>query len=259
MPPTHPCRYVLFLLLLAVLVITAVPAAFGQVATNVFFTRAQDAFLRARAALDAAPKNPTNCWQLARACFDWADFSTNSDQRAETSRIGIEAARRLIAQDPQSALGHYYLAMDYGQLAEALEPSLTSFRLVKEIEREFKLTATLDKHLDYAGPARNLGLLYRDAPGWPLSVGSKRKAREFLEQAVDLDPEYPENVLNLAESQLQWELKDDTEKTLRKLDAIWPAARTNFTGQAWEQSWSDWIPRRAAVKVAFQKVYNAAP
>ncbi len=256
MPPTHPCRAVLFLFLFA---LTAVPAAFGQTETNLFFTRAENAFLRAQAALKAAPDDPTNCWQLARTCFDWAEFSTNSAQRAETARIGIVAARRLIAQDPRSALGHYYLAMDCGQLAKAVEPSLTAFHLVKEMEREFVLTATLDQHVDYAGPARNLGLLYREAPGWPFSVGNKRKAREFLEQAVTLDSEYPENPLNLAETLLQWRLKEDTEKALRTLDAIWPAARTHFTGEIWEQSWSDWIPRRIAAKVEFEKVYNAAP
>jgi tetratricopeptide (TPR) repeat protein len=256
MPPTHPCRGMLFLFLF---VLMAGPAAFGQAGTNIFFTRAEKAFQHARATLEAAPNDPTNCWQFARTCFDWADFSTNSAQREETARLGIAAVNRLIALDPRSAPGHYYLAMNYGQLAEAVEPSLTAFRLVKQIEAEFTLTATLDAHLDYAGPARNLGLLYRDAPGWPLSIGSKRKAGEFLELAVTLNPEYPENVLNLAESQLQWRLKEETEKTLRMLDAIWPAARTNFVGEAWEQSWSDWIHRRAAVKVAFQRVYNSAP
>jgi len=247
------------MLFLFLIVLTAVPAAFGQSETNLFFIRARNAFLQAQAALQTAPNDPTNCWQLARTCFDWAEFSTNTTQRAETARIGIQAARRLIAQDLRSAPGHYYLAMDDGQLAKAVEPSLTAFHLVKEMEREFTLTATLDEHLDYAGPARNLGLLYRDAPGWPFSIGSKRKAREYLELAVTLDPEYPENPLNLAESELQWGLKEDMEKTLRTLDAIWPAARTHFTGEVWEQSWSDWIPRRIAVKLAFQRVYNSAP
>ncbi len=76
--------------------------------------------------------------------------------------------------------------------------------MVREMEREFKTADDLDEHFDYAGPERCLGLLYRDAPGWPISIGSRHKAREWLEQAVKLAPDYPENQLNLVESYWQW-------------------------------------------------------
>ena len=74
--------------------------------------------------------------------------------------------------------------MNFGELAEAEAPSIAAYKLVNEIEREFKAAADLDEHFDYAGPARCLGLLYRDAPGWPISIGSKHKAREWLERAA---------------------------------------------------------------------------
>ncbi len=257
MLPTRSCRRIAFLLLL---VLAGVSSAFGQAKTNkVFAARAEKEFLLRQAALAAAPNDPTNCWQFARACFDWADFSTNDTQRAETANLGIAAARRLIAHDPKSAPAHYYLAMDYGQLAEAVEPSLQAFHLVGQIESEFKITAGLDPHLDFGGPARNLGMLYRDAPGWPLSIGNWRKSREFLTQAATLDPEYPENQLNLAESQLRWHQYGDAAKTMRMLNAFWSAAQTQFTGEAWEQSWSDWIPRRAAVLATLSKVSRPVP
>ena len=92
--------------------------------------------------------------------------------------------------------------MNLGQLART--ETLGALKLVREMEREFKTAAELDGHFDYAGPERSLGLLYRDAPGWPVSIGSRRKAREWLEQAEKLAPEYPENHLNLVESYLQW-------------------------------------------------------
>ena len=245
-------------LLLAVL--AAVPPVFGQSQTNlVFAARAGKEFLRRQAALAAAPDDPTNCWQFARACFDWADFATNDAQRADIANQGIEAARHLIARDPKSAAAHYYLGMDDGQLAEAVEPSLQAFHLVNDMEHEFKTSDQLDPHFDYAGPARNLGLLYREAPVWPLSIGSWHKAREYLEQAATRAPEYPENLLNLAETQLHWHQYDGATGTMRKLEAIWPAAQTNFTGEVWEQSWSDWTPRRAAAWATLQKVSQRAP
>ncbi|HEY5042732.1 MAG TPA: tetratricopeptide repeat protein [Verrucomicrobiae bacterium] len=226
---------------------------------KIFAARAENEFRRTQALFQSDSGNPTNSWQLGRACFDFADFSTNKTQRADIARLGIAACQQLIAREPESVPAHYYLAMDYGQLAEAEEPSIAAYKLIKEIEREFKIAARLDAEFDFAGPARNLGLLYRDAPGWPVSIGSKRKAREFLEQAAALAPDYPENQLNLAESQLKWRQRDDAEKTLAKLDAIWPSAQTKLTGEFWEQSWSDWKSRRTAARAEFQFLFKRVP
>jgi tetratricopeptide (TPR) repeat protein len=249
--PLFPAILALFWL------VAAAGMASGQTTTNkIFAARAEKEFHRAQIQLQSGAKNSTNAWQFARACFDLAGFSTNETQRADISRLGIAASRELLAREPKSAPAHYYLAMDYGQLAEAEAPSLAAYKLVKEIEREFKIAVDLDEQFDFAGPARNLGLLYRDAPGWPLSIGSKNKAREFLKRAAALAPEYPENQLNLAESQVKWRLSDEAEKTLRKLDALWPSAKTNFTGEIWEQSWADWTTRRQAAKAEFKKVFK---
>jgi len=242
------------------LVLFAATAVFSQTTTNkIFAARAEKEFRRTQKLFASDANNPTNGWQFARACFDFADFSTNKTQRADIARQGIAAAQSGLAREPQSAPAHYYLAMDYGQLAEAEEPSITDYKLIREIEREFKIAAGLDGHFDFAGPSRNLGLLYRDAPGWPVSIGSKRKAREFLEEAAALAPDYPENQLNLAESLLKWRSRDDAEKVLVKLDALWPMAQTNLTGEFWEQSWSDWTSRRVAAQAEFQKNYKRAP
>jgi tetratricopeptide (TPR) repeat protein len=148
--------------------------------------------------------------------------------------------------------------MDYGELAEAEAPSLAAYKLIWEIEREFKTAAELDERLDYAGPARCLGLLYRDAPGWPISLGSRHKALEFLDRAAALAPDYPENQLNLVESHVRWHQSGEADKAWQKLAALWPVARTNLTGVAWEASWDDWTKRRAAVKADYQKVFRRA-
>lgn len=210
--------------------------------------RAHSAFRQAQTQFLADTNNPTNAWNFARTTFDLCEVATNETQRAEIARLGIAACHQLVTREPKSGAGHYYLAMNYGELADALAPSLAAYRLVKDVEREFKTAAELDEHFDFAGPARNLGELYFQAPGWPLSIGSKRKAHDWLERAATLAPEYPENLLNLTEAQLKWHQADDAEKTLQKLDTLWPAALTNLTGVAWEQSWSEWRTRRLAAK-----------
>jgi len=234
-------------------------AAFGQTASNLLF------LARAQTTVALAQKNyltDTNsaaASQLARAAFNVADLATNETQRAEFARRGIEVCRTWLAREPKSGAGHYYLAMNLGELAQAEAPSIAAYKLVHEVEREFKLATELDVNFDHAGPARNLGELYFQAPGWPLSVGSKRKAHEWLERAAVLAPDYPENQINLAEAQLKWHQPEAFADALKKLEAIWPAARTNLTGEDREADWSDWSTRRAALKADGQKAFGLKP
>ena len=64
--------------------------------------------------------------------------------------------------------------MNLGQLART--EYLGALTLVKQMEQEFKAAGGLDPQFDHAGPKRNLGLLYRDAPGWPVSIGNPSKS-----------------------------------------------------------------------------------
>ena len=200
-----------------------------------------------------ASTNGGAAWQFGRACFDWAEFATNVTQRAEIAEEGIAVCRRLVAREPKSAPAHYYLAMNLGQLART--KSLGALKIVGELEREFKAARDLDEQFDHAGPDRCLGLLYLDAPGWPASVGSRSKARKHLQRAVELAPEHPENRFNLLEACARWGDWNGARYELKALDALWPAARTNFTGEAWAMSWADW---EARLKRARTKVDEAA-
>jgi tetratricopeptide (TPR) repeat protein len=205
---------------------------------------AQKEFERAQIQFQSDKNNPTNAWQFARTAFDLAEFSTNDTERAALANLGIATCRPLVAREPKLAAGHYYLAMNLGQLART--EYLGALALVKQMEPEFKTAGELDAQFDHAGPKRNLGLLYRDAPGWPVSVGNPSKALSLLRQAVKLAPDYPENYLHLIESYLKWNETDDARSELRALDAIWPAARTNLIGDKWAQSWDNWSTRRDA-------------
>ncbi len=240
------------------LVLAAATAWAQSAAQSTFAARAEQAFVLAQKDFTAHPGEADAACRLGLASYDWAEFATNAAQRKAVAQAGIAACRQLLARHPKSARAHYYLAMDYGQLAQAEAPSVAAYKLIRDIEREFKAAADLDERLDFAGPPRCLGLLYRDAPGWPLSIGSKHKAREFLDHAAALAPDYPENQLNLVESHVRWHQAPEAEKAWQKLAALWSVARTNLTGVAWEPSWEDWTTRRAAVKADFQKVFKRA-
>jgi hypothetical protein len=207
--------------------------------------RAQDAFEHAQAAYRLQMDNPVAAWEFARACYDWADWATNKEQRADIAREGIAACQQSLVFT-NSAAGHYYMAMNMGQLARS--ETLGALKLVREMEREFLTSAELDPGADFAGAERGLGLLYRDAPGWPMSIGNRPRARKNLEIAVALASNYPENILNLAESEMKWGEKVEAGKELAALDALWPAAQKAFSGPHWEWSWADWTQRRDALR-----------
>jgi hypothetical protein len=237
----------------AAIFLCAAGIVFADEAQNkIFAARAEAEFHRAQIRFQSDTNNSTNVWQFARACYDFADFATNDNERAAIADQGIAACRQSLARETSSAPVHYYLAMNLGQLART--ELLGALKLVKEMEREFKTAAGLDAQFDFAGTERNLGLLYRDAPGWPASIGSRRKAKNYLDQAEKLAPGYPENRLNLAESFLQWHESAGAKQELDALDALWPKAQQKFTGEKWEQSWDDWTMRRTAARKKLEEV-----
>lgn len=191
------------------------------------------------------PTNSSAAWEYARAAFDRAEFSTNDTERAALAVPAIEACRKLTAREPQCAPAHYYLGMNLGQYART--KLLGALKLVGEMERAFQTAAILDERFDHAGPQRNLGLLYYEAPVIG-SVGSRTKARKHLERAAELAPDYPENRLNLAEAYLKWRDRQPLKRELDALQKLWPAAKTNFIGPDWDAAWQDWTRREKQLR-----------
>jgi len=232
-------------LLLALFINQAIVAE--PVPPQMFARRAADAYQLAQAQYQAATNASPAAWQFARACYYLADIATNDENRASLAVQGIAACRQFLREQPKSGVGHYWLGMNLGQLART--ELLGALALVREMEEEFKTTWNLDTSVDHAGAARSLGLLYREAPGWPTSIGSKYKAREWLERAARTAPDFPENWLVLTESHLTWNEPTAARDSLRQLLKIWPSAHTNFTGVAWEADWADWNARRTAAQL----------
>src|SRR5258707_888276 len=149
-------------------------------ARQMAFARAERAFFQTQAAFNKNRQDSQSACGFAVACFDLADLENSNSRRAETAELGIAAAHSAIAKEPKLAAAHYYLAMNLGELARTKK--LGALRLLGEMESEFKAAIALDPKIDYAGPHRSLGMLYRDAPGWPTSLGSRSHASIQLRQ-----------------------------------------------------------------------------
>jgi len=225
----------------------------GHSAKELATTQAERSYYEARATLNKSSGSLDAAWHFGRACFDWADLVQTDEQRAEIALEGIAACRQAIEKNPKSAPAYYYLALNLGQLART--KSLGALKLVSEMERELKVTIELDPGFDYAGGHRSIGLLYRDAPGWPASVGSRAKARSHLQKAVELSPDYPDNWLSFLEACLSGGEKNIVQGKLPSVQECLQIARKKFTGEEWALSWLDWDQRwqKIKAKVTFKK------
>jgi len=212
----------------------------GEPPTNAPIAYLQKKFTEAQEAHRARPDAVETAWQLSRACFQRAEFPTNDTHRASLAKVGIEAARVALTHDSNSAPAHFYLAMNLGQLART--KTLGALRLVDEMEVEFLRARKLDEMFEFAGPDRCLGRLYFQAPSIA-SVGSRSKARKHFDRAAELEPDYPENRLNLIESAVRWKETKTARREAEHYEKLLPQARARFSGEAWQAAWLDWDAR----------------
>jgi tetratricopeptide (TPR) repeat protein len=200
----------------------------------------QEEYRFARARLDRDWSHH-NALDFVRAAFDRGEIATDSEERAAVARKGLRVSRQLLDEAPNMAAAHYYYGMNLAQLAQTRR--MGALKLLGEMEETFKTARDLDEQFDYAGPDRNLGLLYLQAPGWPLSIGNRSKARKHLERAVELAPHFPENRLNLLEAHLKWGNSSHAKREASALEKLWPEARKSFAGTSWIGAWVEWEER----------------
>jgi hypothetical protein len=227
-------------------------ATLGALAINAsaaddFAARAEQDYRQSLTNWRANSASITAAVEVARAAFTWADFPMRDEQREAIARQGIDAAKHVITKDPNNAAARYWLSLNIGQLART--KMLSALSLVKDMARELLHARDLDEHVDYAGPDRSIGLLYRDAPGWPTSIGDKKRARAHLERAVKLHPEFPENQLCLLETYEKWGERGNFEERVRAAERVIAEARARFKGREWEYTWADWDRRFNEMKV----------
>lgn len=214
-------------------------------------SRVEAAFLAAEAAL-AKTNSVVHRWHLGRAAFDLAEVTSRDKEKARLAEIGRAACRAALVESPASAPAHYYLALCLGELAQT--KSVGALRLIHEIQSEFETARVLDETFDYAGSDRGLGLLYLEAPSWPTSVGDRKKARQHLERAFFLAPEYPDNRLSLLE--LLVRVKDYRAAVAQfgALEAMWAKAKTQFTGEEWDAAWREWEHHKVSLAAKIEKL-----
>ncbi|MGA8570972.1 MAG: TRAP transporter TatT component family protein [Desulfobaccales bacterium] len=159
------------------------------------------------------PGSPPLWVRLARTCFVLGDMADDAS-RAGYYEKGLTYAEKLLAQQPNEAAGHYWKALNLSGLADVNR--LRGLKLLPQIMDELKRSLALDETYDQAGAHRVLGRIYFEAPGWPISVGDRKKSLEQLTAAVRLAPDNSTNHLYLAETLLAMGEKAQARGELEK-------------------------------------------
>lgn len=118
--------------------------------------------------------------------------------RAELAGDASRQAEACLAREPQAAACRYGEALALGLEARAHPAHAGEF--LKRMLAELDAAEAADPLYDAAGPARVRALVLARAPGWPLGPGDPAAGVVAARRAVSLRPQYPPNLLALAEA-----------------------------------------------------------
>lgn len=217
-----------------------------------FYPAALKNFVSRRADWQSSRTNVAAAILFGRAAYELAILSGSYSERAEVAGQGIAACRAAAVQAPKEVGANYYLAMNLGELART--KLLGGLKLVKEMEALFLRARHLDEKCDFAGPDRCLGMLYFQAPGWPTSIGSRAKARDHLRRAIELRPDYPNNLIAYAEVLNRSRDRTLLAETLKALDDLWPKAKKDITRDVSDYDWATWEESRSTLKARLARL-----
>jgi hypothetical protein len=148
------------------------------------------------------PASPRTVEQLAAAVAEDAarnDHETDSKVRESLAADANQNADACLAQAPHAAACLYYHGIALG--LEARAHPLHAVDSLKGMVEALSGAEAADPQYDHAGPSRVRALVLTRAPGWPIGPGDPDAGLAAAQRAVTLQPEYPPNVLALAEAQ----------------------------------------------------------
>jgi tetratricopeptide (TPR) repeat protein len=144
--------------------------------------------------------DPQCAWAygLLSEIYFWFGQNAAEDDKLFCYEQGVNFGEQGIAADEDCLEANMWLSVNYGFFGQE-KGVMKSLALIAPIKKLAERAAELDESYFYGGPWRVLGRLYQFAPGFPISIGNKKKALECLEKALKLGPKFYLNHLFLAE------------------------------------------------------------
>jgi hypothetical protein len=135
---------------------------------------------------------------VIKANSDRSDHESDGHVRADLADQSNTAADACLALSAQAAACQYGKAVATGMEARAHPTKAVG--LLNSMLQNLNSAEAADPNYDKAGPSRVRALVLIRAPGWPLGPGDPDGGLAAARKAVSLQPDYPPNVLALAEA-----------------------------------------------------------
>jgi tetratricopeptide (TPR) repeat protein len=152
-------------------------------------------------------------WRASRACY----FVGDQVARAEKLRFferGIETGQLAISLEPDAVEGHFWLAANYGGLAEQKGP-FKAIKLIKKIRAGMETVLRLDELYENGAAYLALGEMDKQLPG--IIGGNLDRAISRLEKGLSIAPNNLEIKFSLAEAYLERKRKEDARRLLQEI------------------------------------------
>jgi tetratricopeptide (TPR) repeat protein len=162
--------------------------------------------------LEEDPANVEAAWKLSRAAVWWGDHAAK-DKKESAHKQGMAWGELAVKAGPKNPEAIYWLAANMGSYGRA-HGIMESLSMIKPMKEKCEQIFRIDP--SYWRAHMLLGMLYRKAPGWPISIGDDDKAVKELEAAVKIAPSIPRALYELGLGYLEAGKEDRAKETLKK-------------------------------------------
>lgn len=145
-----------------------------------------------------APSSAAELAAAIEADASRSDHESDSKIRAELAEEAGRDADLCLSREPQAAACLYGHAVALG-LDARVHPTRAG-QILSNMLDALARAESADPNYDEAGPSRVRALVLIRAPGWPLGPGDAEAGLVAARRAVTLRPQYPPNLLALAEA-----------------------------------------------------------
>jgi tetratricopeptide (TPR) repeat protein len=170
-------------------------AAWAKRPDTAAVAEAESLYLRAA---QADEKDIVGLIGAVRAKAWLADHQADAKARQALAVSAVQTAQWCTRRQSDAAACDYWLAIAVG--LQAREMRSTADNGLKTMVPALQRAIERDPSYDEAGPERVMAILLTRAPSWPLGPGDIEAALEHAQAAVGLKPDYPPNVMALAEA-----------------------------------------------------------
>lgn len=131
--------------------------------------------------------------EITKIQHGWAkaNYQTSKDAQEQAFKTLVEQAHQVTANNQNSPEAMIWEAIALSGYAKTLGPirSLSALKYAEQSRDLLLSTEKINPQALQGSAYTSLGSLYYRVPGWPIGFGDKKKAREYLEKALQVNPE----------------------------------------------------------------------